>query len=248
MKSLKRVWQEISQGENIEVYILIIAAIILCILNICSGSINDSVQWGLWGFFAIVLLNIKRAISTIAKHYKSKSEEVFFSSFPDEIQDEIDNNLETADEVLCIGITLDRTWEKHSHRLEKRSRQGGKIKIALLNPDSPVYETMLLRYTSATAVTLQTQKRNAEDRLRNLLHIQGNIEVRLYDYPLGFGGIVTSTKDADKAMHIWHYAFRTPIPHIPKFRLHPRENVVGYRCYLSQFEAIWESAKPASTP
>jgi hypothetical protein len=70
----------------------------------------------------------------------------------------------------------------------------------------------------------------------------GNLEIRLIDHPLPFGGYAMNIDDPDGKMYVKQYEYQAKIDGI-RFVLTSKDDI-WYDVYRRQLLSLWDTAKP----
>lgn len=154
-----------------------------------------------------------------------------------------------AKSISTLGITLIRFLPAFQYEFCEMLECGGKLRILLVNPDSPAIEMASKRLDIGTPV--RTQKRRVEDMLE-LLSIwksnipDANLQVKLLDYlpPYGITIIDPRSETSDAFCLVRLYTFRTPTSTAPTIKPDPIHETYWFDFFRVQFETIWEFAEP----
>jgi hypothetical protein len=164
----------------------------------------------------------------------------FRKEFPTDAKVEI----EKAQELWLIGYRLSRTIPTYITVFDKKLAQGNKIKVLLVDPESQAayYCNQTMSFPMKLEQFRESIRTNI-NLLRDLDHSKsGNLEIRLIDHPLPFGGYAFNISDTDGKMYVKQYEFQAKIDGI-RFVLTPKDGI-WYDVYRQQLLKLWETAKP----
>ena len=244
MKFFTRAWEDIVRGENIDLYLTVLVAIILTFLNVLGIAPNT------WGPSMTIAILGLLAISTLSNRYKieetlerfsaAHKEELFSKNFPESLS----MDFEGAEELWIFGVNLGRTVTTYFPVLERKLKQGGKVNVLLINPDGPACQITAMRmyrgsdYSTQNHALIQTSLSS----LRDLSKIAPKqLEVRLTDYPLSFGGFAFDPNSVNGVLYLKHYPFKTPGGANPKLTLRPKDGH-WYEQFKDEVFLIWDNA------
>jgi hypothetical protein len=171
MKFLRRAWEDIRQGENLDLYVTVAVSFLLIVLNILGVALSLSTPLSLTilALLAIAILGNRHRLETILRNLAKATHDVFYGDFPDYVQQEIAEKIEQSADVLLMGVDLDETLNRHYCLLEQKLRQGSKIRAVLVDPDSPACEMVVeRRYRPTTLESQSSQIRSGMEALREL--------------------------------------------------------------------------------
>jgi hypothetical protein len=241
MQLLRQIWQDIRQGENIDLYITVIISIFVATLNvagIASQSWIAPLNLGILALITFALLGNRHRLEAIFQRMTA-AEELFLTEFPDDLR----NNLEKSRELLIIGTSLSRTLHLYYSLFEDKLRKGDIIKVLLMSPDSSACEAAAMRsYQPMDVETQRTYIRTSLNALRNLqIKTSGELEIRVLNNSLSYGAIILDLETPNGVMYLWNRPFKTRIRSIPKIVLRPA-NGIWYEFYKDEAMSMWNNA------
>jgi len=247
MKLLQRIWQDLRQGENIDLYLTAIVSIVIAVLsivNIVPVSWVTPLNLSVLALLSFAILGNRHRMETILEKITARHE-LLLTEFPDELA----RDVEKSGELTILGVGLSRTLRLHYSRFLEKLQRGDTIRILLVNPDSPACDIVAVReYPPMTP----DDQRAAIRRSLSVLHVLsqetgGNLEIRLADHPLAFGAIVGDPESSQGVLYLWHYAFKTRATNRPKMVLRPVDGY-WYELFKEEIASIWDSAIPWHGP
>ena len=209
MKSLRRVWEEIRRGESLDLYITILVATILVILNLINlipESALSPFNLGVLALLSFSILQNRYRLDTLLEQSSARNQ-IMLAHFPDSL---LLHDLEKAKQLILIGVDLSLVLKQNFPLLERKLRKGHVIKVALVNPDGPACEmAAVLHYEPTSYEEKRTVIRRSIRMLNELKEkTHGKLEIRLLNHLPTFGAIVADLHTADGAIYLWHYAFK----------------------------------------
>ncbi|MBI3959067.1 MAG: hypothetical protein HY328_09680 [Chloroflexi bacterium] len=132
MNKFQNFLNDIRSGENIELYIIMLAAFVLLILD-RFGYVDPewmySINIAILALIAISLLGNRRQIESL-REMSYDVNKTFMNEFPDDFE----NKLLSSNEIWILGLTLGKTSIRYQHDLRRALRSGRHVKVMLLNP------------------------------------------------------------------------------------------------------------------
>jgi hypothetical protein len=240
MRTLGRIWNDISHFENIDLYITVIVAVGLAIFNllgIAPSSYIAPLTLAVLGLLGFTSLINRHRIDEIHEALSHSPSEFFMEEFPSDWK----NNFDTANEVWLIGVSLHRTVNFNYEKIEKKLRQGHKFKIMVVSPEGPSIEmTMTRNYPRKDVGPRLAGIRNTLQLLCDLQKIgPGLLEVRTIEYPLSYGVIVTNPHTASGVMYLEHYTFGISTESLPRFIVRASDGK-WYDFFKREIQAMWD--------
>jgi len=248
MSYLKRIWQDIRHGENIDLFLTVLVAIGLAALNIAGiapASLIAPLTMAVLGLLAVATLGnrykLEESLETLNRTHTGL--------FQEKLPANMENDMHNARELWLVGVTLNRTVKTYYSLLEQKLTRGDTIRVLLVHPDGTNLNMLVMR---------EYQERYNVDRIRHLIHNSledlcslqqrfPGLDVRVIDYPLGYGGILVNPNSDKGILYLEHYPFKTPGGSLPKFVLEAK-NGRWYNFFKLELETIWENSTPWECP
>lgn len=241
MKQLRRVWEDIQHGENVDLYVAAPLAILIAILGIfgiTSPQLVSSITLVILGLLATSLLTSRHAVKDLSQKITQTSETVFFK---DLANTNFETDFEDADALWLIGVSLTTITRSHYSIIERKLRAGQTIKAMVVHPDGPAIEMAEIRaYGRPSIERARTEIRNTlEDLCALSLVAPGKLEIRTIQHPLGHGVIARDPDTASGTIYIQNYPFKTEGGSRPKFMLRPKDGF-WYDFFKEELHNLWE--------
>lgn len=241
MNFLKLIWQDILHGENIDLYLTVVAALILSLgnlLGVVPGSFLLPVTMAILALLAITNLVNRRKLDEVLNRQEAK--ELFLDDYPNTVTQDIEN----AKELWLSGYTLTRTFLNMGNMLEEKLRRNEKVKVLLLDPDSDgiKYANNGL-YFSMTIEQFRSRILTSLGTLSQLYRKYPKyLEIRLTSHPLPFGTYSMNINMPSGIMYIEIYKYKSKTIE-PHFVLRKRDGK-WFELYHDQLLAFWQEATP----
>lgn len=211
MHRLRRIWSEIGRGENLNLYLTIVAAIVLSIMNItgaASLSIVPSLTLALLALISLSLLGSRHQIEKILSTLVATEEATLVESFPSDMK----VNIAQAKVLWLMGVSFLGILQEYYPTLERSLRSGQEVKALLVNHSSPACEIAASRDQVMDVDYQRSRIRAARRYLSALRQIKPNgVEVRLTENPLDFEVILCDQGDDNRVIYLRHLGFKTPL-------------------------------------
>ena len=243
---MKRIWNEIKHGENIDFYITIITALVLSILNVLGISTSAYLPTITLAILALLAISILGNRQRLEKIIQGKTaDEVFLKEFPEDIYKQIIK----AEEVFFIGVNLRRTLFHLTTEIDKKLEAGHKIRVLLVNPEGIGNTGANSRiYVKKGSVGMSDENHSKVIKMvldhmasKKNSNPNADLEIKTIDYPIHFGAIVTNINATRAKIFIENYGFRMEQDDIPKVIL-TYDDGLWFEHYKMQIEALWDSA------
>ena len=223
MKILRHFWEDIRQGENIDLYTTVSIAILLAALNLVGIAPETwiaPINLAVLALLAISVLGNRYRLETILQKMNQSAEGFLLKEYPDRYVSDLNN----SKELWLVGMNLSHTVAGNYDTFKDKLRRGDVIKVLIVDPDSiankfasfrshrPVDEIEHRQSIMSTLHHLCTLKDEAPDRL----------EIRVLDYPFSFGATMVNPDSATGVIYLEHYAYKLGGDR-PKLVIHPKD-------------------------
>lgn len=245
MQVLRRIWEDIRHGENVDLYVTVAVAIVLAVLNIVGFAPQAWIaplNLAVLALLAVATLGNRHRLEGILKRLTQGSEGVLLENFPADTY----RNVEDSKELWLVGVTLASTMEALYPLFERKLRRGDSIRALVVDPDGAACKMAATRHYARPDVTRhQAQIRETLKDLCELKKVAPDrLEVRTIDYLLTFGAYVTDPDEVGGALYLKHYPFKMPLGRArPGLALRPRDER-WYDHFRSELRSLWENATP----
>lgn len=241
MRVLRRIWDDIRSGENIDLYITVIVALGLAVLNIIGVAPQAylaPITLAVLGLLAITSLGNRYRIEELLQKQAQSTESFYSEEFPPSYR----NDFETAEELWLIGVSLRRTVQANYPKIEQKLRQGHIIKVLLVHPEGAGLEMAVSRNYARREV--EPKSNEIRFNLQLLCDLRKSfpdkIEVRTIQYPLAYGVTAANPDTASGTLYLEHYCFRTSSDSLPRFVLRAKDGQ-WYDFFKSEIRALWNA-------
>ncbi|GAA6614523.1 hypothetical protein [Scytonema sp. NUACC26] len=248
MKLLRNIWTDISQGENIDLYLTILAAIALVTMNILGDKAQSKIApftVAVLALLTIATIGNRHRLDKIIKNLNDPKDDYFLTDFSLDTQKEINNHIINCKNLLVLGVTLGKTQQLLFPLFEKRLQKGENLRIVLIAPKSSACEISAnAKYAPINVDSLKLQIQYTLDSLMKMqINKKGMLEIRLINFPLAHGGILVDSDTPIGTFYLWYYGYKTRQANRPKFIVRPVDGY-WYEYFQEEANAIWDSATP----
>ncbi|NUM46261.1 MAG: hypothetical protein HUU38_16280 [Anaerolineales bacterium] len=241
MKSLRQIWDDIRQGENIDLYLTILAAFVFVILNL-AGLTPDTVLAPL----TLSVLALLAVTNLVNRHrmegWMAQKDHTLDDFFREEFPASYKTDFENATEVWLVGVSLNRTVKSQYLKLEQKLKQGHRVRVLLVHPQGPALEMAVERGYTRRDVEMKRQEiisvLNLLDDLRAVA--PDRLEVRTIQHPLNYGAMTANPDATNGALYLEHYCFRVTTESIPRYVLRTTDGR-WYDFFKTELRTLWEA-------
>lgn len=241
MRVMRRIWDDIRSGENIDLYITVIVAIGLAILNIVGVAPQTylaPITLAVLGLLAITSLGNRYRIEELLQKQIQSTDTFYAEEYPSSYK----SDFETAEELWLVGVSLRRTVQANYPKIEQKLRQGHIIKVLLVHPEGAGLEMAVSRNYARREV--EPKSNEIRFNLQLLCDLRKSfpdkIEVRTIQYPLAYGVTAANPDTASGTLYLEHYCFRTASDSLPRFVLRAKDGR-WYDFFKSEIRALWNA-------
>jgi hypothetical protein len=251
MKYIDRIIRDIRTGNNLDLYITVLAAITLLFLNIFQVEISDplmkSLNIAILALLALTILGNRHEIENVAISLANPTDSILMTEFPDS---ELIQRLETAKEIYLVGTNLARTLQSKRRSIEKALSNGCKVKALVCDPDGVAYKIVAKRkyYKTDSELKIREEKIKAEiiDAISEFRLLKketkGNLILKKIEFPLGRGGFFLDLEAQNAVIYMWDKGFQTNQANLPKYVLQPKDGI-WFDHFKEEVTRAWQVAK-----
>jgi hypothetical protein len=247
MKLLRTVLNDLRHGENIDLYLTVVAALSISILNLIELTPKDWIPPITLAVLALLAItNLVNRHKLDAALMSQHSVEKFMEAYPVGAKSDI----KTSKELWLVGYVLGRTLLDNLGVIKEKLLRNESVKVLLFNPDSDAMSHFCASLSiSLNQDELQSRINSSLETLRSLSRFAkkhpGKLEVRIFDHPFYFGTYAMDIRSPNGVMYIELYKYKGNMDDEPKFVLHKKDGH-WFELYKDQLISMWQDAKPYS--
>lgn len=255
LRFLEKVFQDVREGENLEVYLTLVVALVLLLLDVFDVVSSEALAAGTLATLGLlaysVLTNreqmqrlVDSSTTTQTLVEQSLSGQPSADSFFWQERRPLDSDLRRARFVGVAGITLSRTVRDYLHIFEDRLKSGAHLQFIVIDPASFAPRQALLRSKGGVDDSFYVDLvRTTVARLCFLAepeHGSGTLELGLLPYSPSFGLFLIDPDEPYGRIIVEVYQHKS-LAFNPTFELDARRDSRWYRFFREQFDLLWES-------
>lgn len=256
MNYLRLIWQDITNGQNLDIYVTVIISVVIAILGVI-GIVNDAV------IFSAVLATLAllstsllvtrrdndeiRNILANIKPSRSVADEFFSLEYE---LDELIQHIRNSRRIYIWGTTFTTHIPLLIDDLKQGLQTGLEIKFLLVKPESSAIKMAAFRGIDLDEQTLNSNLKRNLMTLANLSKATppGKLEFRVVDYLAPYTMYFFDPKIPSGRVFAHMSTFRVSNNRFrPTFKLTRKDDNLWVEHFLSQFETVWEEAIPEDT-
>ena len=131
MLFFKQILREIKRGENVDLYVTVLAALGIAVLNLLGlapQSLISSITLTVLGLLAVSALGNRHQFEELRQSFTKSIDDIFLREFPATLDEDFDS----GKEILLVGVTLRNFVAGKYTRIEEKLQKGHSIKILLV--------------------------------------------------------------------------------------------------------------------
>lgn len=238
---LQKMFQDISEGRNLEHYITLIFIIVILALDIfglTSPDILTEITLAVLALIVFTNLSTRETIEMLSdKFTSSKSADDYFWKE----KRSLEHHLSQAKSIGFVGASLSRTLRDYSNILEKRLRLGAEVRIILMDPDSTAPDQAVLRSKGVPNRQFYIDTlRPSLERARMLSETSNKVDLGLLPYKPAFGMVVIDPEEPYGRIIVEMYPHHSD-GFAPTFDLQPDRDPQWYPFFQKQFDNLWKA-------
>ena len=238
----RRIAADVRHGENIDVYVTIVVALTVAVLNVIGvvpSSSLTSLVLAVLGLLAIGGLTTRARLDqlreAVAQSGPMRTE--FPASYP--------ADLAKPGDLWVVGVARRGFINDYFHELADRLRAGHEVRILLVRPGSAGAQLAEDRWPAKLPGVMD---KSIDASLEILGGLQasagGRLEVRLTDQELSFGAVYTNPNASSARLYLEYYAYKTRMDTQLRMMLSRRDGA-WLDHFREQLEELWADATPA---
>lgn len=256
VSSLKRLWNDLRQGQHVEIIATLAVAVIVAffsIFNVVDSRIISAATLATLALMSSGMLGTRHqgadGIARIAhiEHLLAESSRKLvladrYLNFGDV---NFHRELEGARDIRLVGLSRDIFVRSHFSRLENLLRAGARLQVVLIEPSGVVAKDAVRRH-QASPDAYGHRIRLTLDQLRKLSALcvsKDSLEIRLIDYMPAYGLTMFDASEERGRIYV-HVMSYGSIPD-PTFILRADVDKKWFEFYLRQFDILWQDARKA---
>jgi hypothetical protein len=201
-------------------------------------TLVESVTLALLGLLAAYSLGIRDRLSGINDKL-SGTQNLLCDELPPDLKDKV---IVGSKELFIVGITLNRTITTFYSQLERKLKDGQKIKILVVEPNSET--TKLIPQRVYRPICDQRLSDKILDTLTLICSLHSvapdGLEVRTINFPIPFGCFVSDLESKDGSIYLEYYSYKTTRD-LPCVVVAARADPNWYGVYKTEILNMWNA-------
>ena len=252
MKILRKIWDDIRTGQNLDIYVTVILSVVIAIFGVTGKATQEIIFSAILATLALISSGLlvsrhqneetHKLISTI-NNSTSLSESFFVGE--DSIS-EIIQIIGKSRKAYFWGTTLTTHIPILEDELKKGIENGLEVRFLLIKPEGVALKMAAFRGKDLNEKDLESDLRRNLTRLSaiNAKAPQGKFECRVVDYLAPYTMYIFDMGLSSGMMLVRISTLRTSNTMRPTFRLTQKEDLKWFEFHVEQFETAWKEATP----
>jgi len=254
-RKITKVWNEILEGKNLDVYLTIAVCAILVVLDIFDLASASTISAGILATLIVLALDIlsrrhsdesiKKAFEEFAAFRGRISAANFFYVWDVNF---LKQELASATEVDMLALGNYNLISQHSEEIHNVLLKGGRLRFIYIKP---VGDALRMRAEGEIGIahdpkhlfmqavmSLQKAQEFAQSS-----HTIDSVQVRVIDNALPAVMTMINPQDRDGRIYVTLNGFGVHYTSRPSFVLHKERDAQWYAFYQNTFENMWQCAE-----
>lgn len=261
IQKLKIIVQEIKSGENLDLYITILLAVVISILGIAhvvGFEVLSALILAILALMAGSMISFRRTSenlnkttsqlnNTLIAFEKSASKEVTISDVLSTGWPDLSEKIKNAKHVSILGTTLSTTCIRYQYEFSQVIKNNGSLRFLLCDFESKDLMKMHANRIPAykEPQTIQAIIKTNSERLESLLGERPNkdaFQIGFYPIMAPYGMMIIES-EARNEIWVKLLSFRNVDKQHPSFKIDKNKDAEWYEFYRLQFEKFWSIAR-----
>lgn len=245
MNILDRILHDIKSGENIDLYVTVVAAVALVTMNVFgivpAASLYPTVLAFL-GLLSISLLGSRHRLEELRDLISGLSGHS--APFIDEFPPDFSNRLDDAREVWLIGTHHSAALTAYHQIFQNKLRDSGKLRFLLIDPDGAASKMAAMRFPGR--VSPEQERMRILSSLQTLSALReiapDKVEIRVIDFLVDYTAYVLDPESPSGMIYVERATYKTSGgARKPKFVYRKRDGR-WFDHVRTEVGHLWESA------
>jgi len=238
-----RILHDIRHGENIDLYLTVLASLGIAVLNIfgfAPSNLIESITLAVLGLLAFSALRNRHEFEeTVEKLVNSQKH-----SLLEEVPPTFKSDIEASRSLIMVGASLGNTITVYQPLLERKAQKGDIIKVLLVHPEGAAPEMAASRALLDPGGTKLKFRINTS--IETMCHIKSlapnNTEIRTIQNPLSYSAFLINydSSASQGILYLENYPYKSPVPYVPKQVFHEHDGQ-WYEFFKSEVLRLWEN-------
>lgn len=245
MSKFEKMLDDIKRGENIDLYVTALAAIVLAAMNlfgIVPVSSLSALILALLGLLSVALLGNRYRLEELSRLISAVSGQT--AAFVNDFPSDLGANLEAAREVWLIGTHHSAALTAYYQVFHNKLRGGGNLRFLLVDPDGAASKMAAMRFPGRVGAEQEVVRiRSSLETLSALREMAPDrVKIRIIDFPVDYTAFVLDPELPSATIYLERYTYKTSGgSRKPKFVFRKRDTG-WFEHVTAEIANLWDSA------
>jgi hypothetical protein len=239
MTLLDRIVSIVSHRDR-DLYALLVLSALLLGVELFAGNWTTSLFAATLGAFALSMIRMRHDVGTLSKQHSGLG-----SIFLDRTPSDVISSMRSANELLLIGVSLDRTLRNAYTPLESFLARTGQLRVLVVDPRSE-WAVRIADRRAYQEHGIEQRRAHIEQSIKSFRELRdrtgGHVDIRVTDDPLTFGATmidgVSPTRETQIVIQHYSYKKRNATEPNPVFVIR-RSDGEWFDEYREELENLW---------
>lgn len=243
---LARIGDDVKRGENIDLYLAVLAAVVLVGLNVVGvGAWTTTwvitMNLAVLALIAVSLLGNRHRLERIEEKLDQSPDKVFLQKYPDSVWADVVR----AKTLWLVGQHLTTTTAGHRLELYEMLQRGAEINLIVVNPHSEANQVAMQRLRNYNnSLHHQRTLLNTLDLMSEMrLEFGRRLDIRTSDHVPMFGFYGVDIDSPNGVIYVETYSYKLKAGDVPRFVLRPHDGA-AYEWFKEHMMNWWNDGKP----
>jgi hypothetical protein len=209
VKFLQRIADDLKRGENLDLFVTIVGALIVAIMNLFGVAPQgwmDTLGLAVLALLASSILGNRHRLDDIQKKLRQSGGDNVLKEFPPELEDD----LERASEIWLFGVHVLGPLRFNRSVLENNLIRGNLIRVLIVDPKGVAPSMTAARAPGKLSVERERASilANLDDLCELKKIAPSKLEIRVIDDPILYGGYMLNPDDYDGVIYLRRYTYQ----------------------------------------
>lgn len=248
MEILKKIWEDIQQGENIDLYASILLAFVVVVVSLLGAVPSElvaSLTLAVLGLLAISNLGNRHRLEEFSKKLSAPNAP-FIGSRKDLAR--LSENARDARDILIIACSASNVLLLEREFFVNKVQQGATIRIAIIDPNENSVLEILGRSDVVSAPGLSNDLAVTTDLIKGISAKPSSkklFQVRVINYIPSLSFVLIDSHLPTGQIFVEMYPYKVDPGQRPHLLVTAKDHPDWYRYFRNIGEAIWRDAKVA---
>jgi hypothetical protein len=242
MSAFDKLLADLRKGENIDLYVSVVAGFVLAVLNLfgLAATWLSSIILAILAILAASTVRTRHNQDTVLDKLSQTSDKVMLQSDPPELI----HSLETASDIFLIGAHLSDYIQRNYSVFNEKLKHGATFRVLIYPPDGAACKMTAMRFAGAPPVGQENARIQYSLNTLGLLRQQypDRIKIRTLDFLLSYNYYLFDVNSPQGVAVLDRYTFRTAGGNLKPRLIYTKSDARWFDLVVRETEQLWEAA------